>query len=316
MCIAIGALVFAVSLLPAARAGAQAWLPDKGVLSTSFVISDVLNKDHYTSSEAPPGTPDTVDVGHTRSTTYAFLATYGLTDRVTLSGSLPYVETKYWGPPSHGLGASSFPADDGGTHGFLTDLRVNLHYQLLEEPFALAPFIGYVVPTNNNYYVQGHAAQGRGLDEVLVGFGLGKSFDEWIPRTYAQTKYTYAFVEKVAGVSHDRANLSLELGGFLTPRWSLAAYGWWQWTCGGIETPVFPDDPLFPYHDRLANDDYFNVGLGTSWAFTPSITGLAVFAEVKSGNNSHKMYQGVTVGFSYGFRPRAEAVGVAEADRQ
>jgi hypothetical protein len=32
----------------------------------------------------------------------------------------------------------------------------------------------------------------------------GKSFDEWIPRTYAQMKYTYGFVEKVAGISHDR----------------------------------------------------------------------------------------------------------------
>ena len=108
------------------------------------------------------------------------------------------------------MARQGYNADDGDTHGFLTDLRVGVHYQLLEDPVALAPFIAYVVPTNNNYYVQGHAAQGRGLEELLVGFGLGKSFDKWIPRTYAQMKYTYGFVEKVADISHDRANLSLE----------------------------------------------------------------------------------------------------------
>ena len=183
---------------------------------------------------------------HTRSTTYAFLASYGLTDRIMLSGSLPYVETKYWGPPSHG-GAPGFNADDGDTHGFLTDLRVNIHYQLLEEPVALAPFIGYVIPTNNNYFTKGHAAQGRGLEELLVGFGLGKNLDPWIPRTYAQMKYTYAFVEKVVDMKHDRDNLSLEIGTFITPRWNVAAYGWWQWAHGGIDVPIPQTDPTcFP----------------------------------------------------------------------
>ena len=83
--------------------------------------------------------------------------------------------------------------------GSLTDLRVGLHYQLLEHPFAFAPFVSYVLPVRD-YYVQGHASQGRGLEELLVGFGLGKSFDPWIPRTYAQVRYTYGFVEKVGNI--------------------------------------------------------------------------------------------------------------------
>jgi len=286
------------------RAGAQAWLPSKGEFNTSFIINDVLNKEHY----LPNG--DTVDVGHTRSTTYALFANYGLTDRLMVSASIPYVVTKYWGPPSHG-GAPGLTVDDGDEHGALTDLRVGIHYQLLEDPFAFAPFVAYVVPVSD-YYVQGHAAQGRGLDELLVGFGLGKSLDPWIPRTYAQVRYSYGFVEEVADIAHDRENINLEIGGFLTPRWSLSAYGQWQWTHGGIDVPVRRDNPLFPYHDRLAEDEYFNLGFGTSWSFTPSITGFAIYMEGISGRNGHKMNQGVTVGFSYGFRPRAEAVGIVE----
>jgi hypothetical protein len=307
-----------MSLLPA-PAHAQAWLPDKGEFNTSLVISDVLNKQHWLPNGDTTGQDPATDPGHTRSTTYAFLASYGITDRLAVSGSLPYVRTRYWGPPSHG-GAPGLHADDGETHGFLTDLRINVHYQLLEEPVALAPFIGYVLPTNNNYYTQGHAAQGRGLEELLVGFGLGKNLDPWIPRTYAQMKYTYAFVEKVLDMKHDRENLSLELGTFLTPRWNVAANGWWQFAHGGIDVPVPRSNPdfeeLFPVHDVLAADEYFNVGLGTGWSFTPTMTGFATYSHGVSGKNGHKMNQGVTVGFTYGFRPRAEAVGVADAERR
>ena len=62
---------------------AQAWLPSKGEFTTSFILNDVLNKEHY----LPNG--DTVDVGHTRSTTYALFANYGMTDRLMVSASIP-----------------------------------------------------------------------------------------------------------------------------------------------------------------------------------------------------------------------------------
>ena len=303
------ALLIAVLLMPG-LASAQAWLPNKGTLTTALVISDVLNTQHWLPNGETTGHDKLTDPGHTRSTTYAFLASYGITDRVMVSGSLPYVETKFWGPASHG-GAPGLHADDGDTHGFLTDLRVNIHYQLLEEPVALAPFIGYVIPTNNNYFTKGHAAQGRGLEELLVGFGLGKNLDPWIPRTYAQMKYTYAFVEKVVDMNHDRDNLSVEIGTFITPRWNVAAYGWWQWAHGGIDVPIPQSDPLFPVHDILAADEYCNIGVGTGWAFTPTVTAFATYTHGVSGRNGHRVNQGVQFGVSYGFRPRAEAVGVA-----
>jgi hypothetical protein len=301
-----GALLFIGLLASPTPAEAQAWLPSQGETTFSFIVNDVLNKKHYGAK-----VDDAIDVGHTRSTTYALYASYGLTDRVMISGSLPYVETEYLtlSKPSHG-GAPGLRADDGEVHGSLTDLRVGLHYQLLEQPFALAPFAAYVVPVRDDYYVQGHAAQGRGLEELILGFDLGKSLDPWIPRTYVQGRYSYGFVEKVADIAHDRENINLEIGAFVTPRWSLSVYGQWQWTHGGIDVPVAQADPLFPYHDRLAEDEFFNLGFGTSWSFTPSITGFAIYTEGQTGRNAHKIAQGVTVGVSYGFRPRAEAAGV------
>ena len=53
-------------------ASAQAWLPSKGTFSTAFVISDVLNTQHWLPDGSLTGEREP-DFGHTRSTTYAFL---------------------------------------------------------------------------------------------------------------------------------------------------------------------------------------------------------------------------------------------------
>jgi hypothetical protein len=287
------------ALVPAA-VSAQAWLPDKGSFNTTFVFNDVLNREHW----LPNG--DTLDVGHTRSQTYALLANYGVTDKLMVSASLPYVVTQYWGPPSHG-GRPGFNVDNGDEHGSFTDLRVGVHYQVLEQPFAFAPYVAYVMPVSD-YYVRGHAAQGRGLHEVVLGFNVGKSLGEWLPGTYAQMRYSYGFVEELQGVKHDRSNLNLEIGTFFTPRWNLSLYGSWQFAHGGIDVPVPPSNPYFRNHDALAADEFFNAGLGTGFAVTPQLTAFLLYMHGFSGANGHRMNQGLTLGMSYGYRPRAEAV--------
>jgi hypothetical protein len=301
------ALLVLAWLVPAA-ASAQAWLPDKGVFNSTFLFNDVLNKEHWTANG------DTVDVGHTRSQTYALLANYGLTDRVMLSGSLPFVNTKYWGPPSHG-GLPGHDVDDGDEHGALTDLRLGVHYQLMEQPFALAPYVAYVIPVSS-YYTRGHAAQGRDLEELLVGFSAGKSLDRWLPRTYAQLRYTYGFVEQVMDVAHDRDNLNVEIGTFISARWNVSLYGAWQWAHGGINPPIPPSSPYFPVHDKVLADEFFNAGVGTGFALTPQLTTFAMYMHGFEGKSGHKMNHGFTLGFSYGYRPRASAVFEKTAEEE
>ena len=69
-----------------------------------------------------------------------------------------------------------------------------------------------------------------------------------------------------------------------------------------------PSNPYFLNHDVLAADEFFNAGIGTGLAITPQVTAFAVYMHGFSGENGHKMNQGLTIGFSYGYRPRAEAV--------
>ena len=285
----------------ASHVQAQTWLPQEGTWTTSVLFNDVLNREHWTTDG------ERVDVGHTRSQSYGLVTTYSPTDRLMLSAGIPYVRTRYWGPPSHG--GAEIENDDGQWHDDFTDWRLSAHYNLLEDPVVLTPLVALVIPSGD-YETLGHAAHGRQLNEYWLGFGIGKNLDGWLPRTFIQARYTYAFVEKVQDVSHDRSNLNLEMGTFVTRRWSLSAFGSWQETHGGIDLPVPRTNPYFANHDRIGDDDYFNAGVGIGFSITPDLTFFATYLTAVSGSNGHVMNQGTTIGLSYGFNPR-QASGAA-----
>jgi hypothetical protein len=282
--------------LAAPCAFAQAWLPEKGTFGTAVTYNNELNLYHYT----PDG--DEADAGHTRSETLGLSLGYSPTDRLLLTASIPYVTTRYWGERPH-----PGDVDDGEDNHTLTDLRIAAHYQLLREPFALAPYIAFVMPVTD-YPTLGHAAPGRGLNETWLGFGIGKSLGQWIPRTYVQGRYNYAFVEEVADVAHDHSNVDLEIGYFVNRQWSVRALCFMRFAHGGIDVPTPPSNPLYPYHDQLAASSYTNLGLGASYTPTRNVSFYVMGIQGVRGKNGHKVDQGVTLGMSYGFSTLRERV--------
>jgi hypothetical protein len=299
----IGFFWVALLALVAGPGHAQTWLPEKGTLTTSLLFNDVLNREHWTTDG------DRVDVGHTRSQSFGLVATYSPTDRLMFTAGIPYVRTRYWGPPSHG-GDPNVVDDDGEWHDDFTDWRLSAHYNLLQDPVVLTPLVAVVFPSGD-YETLGHASHGRQLNEYWLGFGIGKNLSEWIPRTFVQARYTYAIVEHVDHIAHDRSNLNVEIGTFFTRRWSVSAFGSWQETHGGIDLPVPRTSPYFLDHDRIGNDDYFNAGLGSGFSITADLTVFVTYLTAVSGRNGHVMNQGTTMGISYGFNPR-RASGAAD----
>jgi hypothetical protein len=283
-------LVLALMLVAPMLVRGQAWLPDEKTLGVSVVHNDVTNNQHYLANG------DANDVGHTRVLSETFSLTYSPSDRWLLSASIPYVHARYHGEFPH-RGTS---IDDGQYRGTFTDLRLEAHYQVLETPFAFAPFVGLIIPTHR-YAALGHAAPGRDLREQWLGFYVGKSLDEWLPRTYVQLRYNFAFVEKKVGVSHNRSNLDLEVGYFFNPRWSVRALAGWQRTHGGIDLPVPPGTYYYPYHDQLGGERYFQVGGGVAWAFGESSNVHLLYKRSLSGANGHRLNNGFTVGFAHAF---------------
>jgi hypothetical protein len=275
----------------APSAHAQAWLPEKGTLNLGVSYYSVFNKYHW-QADGSQG-----DFGHTRVNSIGLSGSYSFSDRFSIAAGIPYVRTQYRGAFRHPT-----EIDDGHDHATFTDLRVEMHYQLQESPIAFAPYVGVVVPTHH-YETLGHAAPGRGLNEYWLGFYAAKVLDEWIPRTYVQLRYNYAFVEKVAGIAHDRSNADLEIGYFFTPELSVRGLAYWAQTHGGIDIPVPRNSPLFPFHDKLAAERYVNVGGGISWEFSRSADVSLFYVTAVHGRNGHKLDEGLNI--SFGYRPGA-----------
>jgi hypothetical protein len=285
-------LALSAGILWATTSHAQAWLPDGGTTSFGVSYTNTLDKKHTTA------TGFEVDVGHIRTINYGFAAAYSPSDRLMFAASLPLVQSRYYGPDPHPT-----TTDDGDYHSTFTDLRTEVHYQLLlNDVFALAPYAAYVLPTHN-YSVLGHAAPGRGLDELWMGLSAGLSMDKWIPRAYATATLTYAVVEHVQGISHDKENIEGSVGWFATPNLSVQAFVNWQKTLGGIDftAPPNPADPIFPYHDQLAAAGYTNVGVGGSWDYSDRSTFSLAYSEGLHGVNTHLIDHSISLIYSYGF---------------
>jgi hypothetical protein len=283
----IASLVLA--FLPGAPAMAQAWLPPQGDLSVSLNYSHTLNKKHFTA------TGGELDAGHTRTDTLALQASWAPADRWQLVAGLPWVRTQFLG----GNHAHGPEVDHGHGNKYLTDLRLELHYQLAQYPVAIAPYIAQVIPVRD-YPVLGHAAPGRGLKETWLGVFAGRSFDT-LPGSYAQLRYNYAFVEEVVGIHHDHHNLDVELGYFITDNWSVQAIGSWRWALGGIDLPVPPTNPLYLHHDQLGAAEFLNLTAGIAWFASPRYSVYAGYTESVRGKNAHKVDRNFAL--SIGFRP-------------
>ncbi len=279
----------AVGLLWAGLAHAQAWLPSAGSGDMSLAYVDTWVTKHYLSAG------NEVDAGHIRTFTYALGAEYSPTDRWMVSASLPLIESRYDGTKPHPT-----EVDNGAYHATFTDLRMEAHYQLLLQPFAIAPYVAYVLPTHT-YETLGHAAPGRGLDETWVGVAVGKTLDQWIPRTYIYSRFTYAFVQAVQGIAHDKENVDIAMGHFFTPYLSLEGFWHWQQTLGGIELPVPQTDPLFWYHDQLGRANYTAVGGSAAWSYSDHSQFSFSYSTDIAGRNGHKVDDTWTVSYDYEF---------------
>ena len=270
---------------------AQAWLPTRGRLDVGLTYTNVLYQYHY----LPNG--EEFDAGSTRSETWALKFSYGLTDRLAVSGGIPYVVTWYDGGRPH-----PGDVDDGHKNQDFSDWRLGLHYQVSEGPVAFAPYVQYGSPATD-YATLGHSATGRGLDELWLGFYAGMDVSPWIPHSYLQLRYNFAIVEEVQGIDNNRSNIDLELGFRLTSAVTLRGVVLYQDSYGGIDVPVPISHPLFPYHDQLAGEDFVMLGAGASWGISRSVTPYVLYLQSIRGRNGHKVDQSISAGFTMTFDP-------------
>jgi hypothetical protein len=289
----------------------QAWVPPKGEGSVAIVYQNLAVVDHLNSD----GTR--FDAGHIQAHGVLVFAEYGLSSRVALNLSLPYVTSRYQGNRPHQL-----PIDSGDYHGTFQDFGIGLRYSFRAGGFAFTPFVAGVVPSHR-YEFFAHSAVGNRIPELRLGAYLGRQLSPLIPKAYFQVRYSYGVVRRVDGVRPNHSNFDSEVGYFITRRVALRALEGFQVSHGGLDTPQdFPlssrtiDNYRWRHHDQTSRSNFLILGGGLTVAATKSMDVFASVVTTVWGQNGHAMHHALSLGVSWSFRtPRAESQ-VASRDRQ
>ena len=281
---------------------AQAWLPAKGEGYVSTVYRNVFIDTHFLPTERH-------HVGEIDSNAVLFDVTYGITDRVAMSVSLPLVITRYTGDFAHPA-TQSRVMDDGAWHSTFQDFRFNVRYNVVKGPTVITPFIGSALPSHN-YEYRAYAAVGRRLRELNVGVAAARLLDGITPGLSVQGTYAYVFPQSVVDQGLDlrphRSAADLEIGYFVTPWVRVFALAAAQVTHRGIDLP--PPTVANPltlverrHHDQIARENILNVGLGAAFDINESIGVHGSVLRQVAGRNSPQMGRGVSVGLTWTFR--------------
>ena len=288
-----------VGLLATASARGQAWLPPKGEAWLTFGYGNIYSAYHY-GYTTPPSNAN----GPTRSQTLGIVAGYGISDRFALNVSIPFVTSIYHGGNPHRIGGVVLTPDDGQYHGVFQDFRINLGYQALSGTVAIAPFLTVVIPSHD-YPTLSHAAPGKGLNQLLVGFAAGASLDRIVPRTFAEVYYDYAFVEEVVNINTNRSDFGFQAGYFITPSLGMRFITAGYYTHGGIpyDTPRDLPAEQFLHHDQIAKSSNVSVGGGLAYVLTGSTEVSVSYLRSIYGTTGHKLDHGVGFSVSWSFSP-------------
>jgi hypothetical protein len=285
---------------------AQAYLPPKGEGSVSVMFQDMGVTYHFL-----PAIP--VDRGHIRGESLFVDVTYGLTDKVAVSIGIPWIASKYTGLTPHPLVDSSgpipvfygaSPLDDGTYHGTFQDFRFDVRYNVTKRGLVLTPFAGSIMPSHDYTYFA-HAAPGRDLRELQVGVLAAKMLDVLVPGLFVQSRYAYGFTEKALDISHNRSNMDLEVGYFLTPKLRLLGLGTAQLTHGGVDLSLNSRVDLGPllwsHHDQIDRVNYLNLGGGMAYSLTQTVDIFGSLIRNVAQRNGHALDHGLSLGLSWSF---------------
>ena len=303
-----GAIAGALLLTAANDAKAQAWVLPRGEGTITFTYQRIDNTGHRRTNGflAPRGR--SLDMSLYLEAEYAF------TSRLSVTASLPYVFAKYTdpNPPPYPIPFLTQDQCRCWQSGW-QDFGISARYNLVgggTGNFALTPSVSLGVPSHD-YNFRGEAALGRNVREERIGIDAARRLDAISSSLSVQGGYSYAFVEKVMGISTNRSNARFEGDYFIRRKLLVRGQAFWQRTHGGLRfgspSPadlVFPGEVNTPellyQHDRLLRDNYWHVGGGLGYSF-PQMDVFATYVAFAGGTDTHAG-RALTISFVVPFR--------------
>lgn len=303
----------------ASEASAQAFIPAPGEGTVSVSYQSVVTRgQHGVSGTWFPNAPQLADLPRDRTDTHALIwyFEYGLSDRIAVHASLPYMQVRYDGPVRHTIGFDGQPStlDDGTYHGTFQDFYFGARFKLVQSArFAVTPFAEVIIPSHR-YESLAQTAVGRDLRALVVGAAIGGFAEEWVPGLFFQTRVSYALVEQAADIRPNRSAIDSAVGYFVTPRLALQFIQTLQFTHDGIDWVGPPDflavhdgtpftDEHARNHDRLVRANALNLGAGVAYELTDNVGIFATFTKLAWGQNLPPP-RSMTVGMNWSFETR------------
>ena len=214
---------------------AQPWSPPKGEGTVSVTYQNYYVTGHFDLL----GHENTNGATHNKS--LAAEIDVGLTDTLGLSVSLPFIASKYTGPPSYRRRRNPDvipgPLDDGTYHGAFQDFRRRDATPVPDA--ALWPWRRLSVSRFHRTSTRrvGEAVPGRRRPELQLGATAGVPLDEVLPALYVQVRYGIGAAPPLQGFSAVRSNINLEAGCAVTARLAFRGLFDWQFRLKGPLAP-------------------------------------------------------------------------------
>jgi hypothetical protein len=287
--------VTASTLAAGLPAAAQPWVPAQGEGSVSIVYQNYYTLGHYDLQ----GRPNTNGATHTKAV--ALEIDYGLTDAVGLVIGVPFIASRYTGPPSYfvaGIRTVPGPLDDGRYHGAFQDFRVEIRRLFLAGSVAVTPFAAGTVPSHG-YETRGEAVPGRGRAELQIGASVGLPVDRLLPGAHLHVRYGLGAAAPKNGYSAVRSLVDLEGGLNVLPRVGVRGILAWQLRNKGPLAPELAAD--WANHDRYIIGNFLNAGAGLTILTTRSMDISAMWLQTMSGTNGAHRARLFTVGATWSF---------------
>ena len=284
--VAAGAAVVIWSARPAL---AQAWLLPQHTGAITFVVEEVDHVGRMHDDGTREAVGKFVNVGFDAELDYS------LTDRFSVSTTLPYIASRYTdpNPPPPFL---PFAAVDACRcwSGALADVGITSRYNLVNggQEFMLTPFVSVGVPSHAYDYV-GEAVPGRRLKELRFGAAAGQRLDRILSGLSLQAGYQYTIVGRVLDVPNNRSNGFIQASIAFPRGLSAGAIVNWQRTHGGLRFPVDVRDAgiserLTEFH-RMLRDNYLHAGGSISYSRGPWQVSAEALVTAR-GSNSHDVH--------------------------
>jgi hypothetical protein len=291
----------------ATRAHAQASVPDRGEGTLTLTCENYEVVGHFDVQGHANNN------GGTRSQALVAEVDYGLFRNVGLLVSVPFIASKYTGPPSYLVGpflTYPGPLDDGFYHGAFQDVRVELRRQWWAGRVPVTPFVGGSFPTND-YETVGEAVPGRHRWDLQAGASAGVDLDRLLPGSYVHVRYAFGRMQEVNDFPFTRSNIDLEVGAAATSRLVVRGVVNWQVKHAGPSLAQLAPD--WVNHDRFIAPSYVNVGGGPSLSLTRSTDLFALLVATAAGSDGAHRERTIAVGVSIALNSGLHGLGGADA---